>query len=381
MDMAFLLRPDLCLPVRLGAPVWILFVALGAAGCKKDSGPATQAPAAQEDERLGQGSPQQAEVEQLVAQGSYADAVAKADALLSTHPQDAGLYYAKAAALSRMEQGEASRAALAKAIEVDANFVPAYVAMARDLAFGVGELEQAEGYAKKAVALDSKHAEAGLVLAMIQHDRGQKDQAVATLEGLLNQGVRQAPVYIELGRLYAAAQFLEKARGALGQAIKMLPPKNSVPARLLLGRIELSARDVAAAQSAFDGAIAAEPDNPDIPLAVVRAYLRADQPKLAEPYAQKVIQAVPDQAPAQVAMARVMLGQGKVQGPGGALEWIEKARAQSPSSVAVKYAHALVLAGAGQCAKAKEAAAQVQGHLSRSRAGTLAAKLESCRAK
>lgn len=355
-----------------------MVLVMGTGACNKaNTAPHTHAPI-EEEESLTKGSSQQARVEQLIADRSYADAVALADELLVKHPKDPGLYYAKAAALSRLERGKEARDSLERAIEVDARFVPAYVALARALAFGRGALDEGLGYAQKAVQIDDRQPEALLVLAMIQHDRGDKKAAIATLEGALDRGVQSMPAYTELGRLYAAQGAFEKSRKALSVAIRRLPPAQSVPTRLLLGRVELSAKQGAAAKEAFDGAIAAQPKNFDIPLAVIRAYLVAKQPQQAKPYAQAVLAAMPEQAPALVAMARVQLGLGEIEGKNGALHWIDKARTLAPQSPAVRYAHALILAQAGRCAQAKESAAGLERVLNPTRAQELRARVQAC---
>lgn len=351
---------------------------LGTSACNKAKTPGTTAPSQEPDESLGQGSQEQAQVEQLIADGKFADAVALADALLAKHPKDPGLYYAKGAALSRLDKIEEAQAALKQAIAVDADFVPAYVALAREVGFGSNDLNQARDYAKKAVGLDPKHAEASLVLAMILHDLGDQAKAISTLEALLAKGVKDAAALVELSRLYAAKGEFDKARTSLAQAIKKLPGEQSVPARLLLGRIEVQAGQDAAATKAFEAAIAAQPGNWDISLAVVRGYLSANKPKAALPYAQRVVDAMPKQAPALVAMARVQLGLGVIDGPSGAMTWIEKASELAPSSLAVQYAHAQVLAGAGRCDDAKAVAAKLRGQLRAGRAKALADALARC---
>lgn len=353
-------------------------VLFGLSACNKAQQPGTQAPIDTPDEELGQGSKAQAQVEQLIADGKFADAVALADELLTTNAKDAGLYYAKAAALGRLDKNQDAQAALQAAIEVDAKFVPAYVALARELGFGNQDLNAARGYAQKAVELDPKNAEASLVLAMILHDLGQAPQAIATLEALSSNGVKDPAALIELSRLYAGSNDFAKARDALALAIKKLPGKEGVPARLLLGRIELAAGQDARAKKAFDGAIAAQPGNWDISLAAVRGYLGASKPKAALPYAQAAVEAMPNQAPALVAMARVQHALGVIDGSDGAMAWIEKASKLAPDSPAVQYAHAQILAGAGRCDAAKEVAAKLKGQLRSARAQPLAKALASC---
>lgn len=351
---------------------------LGISACDKAKRPGTSAPIEEGDEELTQGSKAQAQVEQLIADGKIADAVALADELLATHSKDPGLYYAKGAALSRLDKIQEAQAALEQAIEVDAKFVPAYVALAREVGFGSKDLNAARGYAQKAVELDPKQAEASLVLAMILHDLGDAPQAIETLEALVAKGVKDPAALIELSRLYAAKGDFSKARESLAHAIQRLPGEKGVPARLLLGRIEVQAGQEARAKKAFDGAIAAQPGNWDISLAVVRGYLSGKKPKAALPYAKAVVEAMPDQAPALVAMARVQLALGVVDGKDGAMAWIEKASKLAPASLAVKYAHAEVLAGAGRCDAAKQVAGELRGQLRSSRAKTLADALARC---
>lgn len=357
---------------------------LMATGCNKGKPGSTQNPDASaqanaEDESLGMGSAEQAQVEALIAQGDFGGAVQLADSLIPKHPKDPGLHYAKGAALARLDNIEEARAAQRKAIEVDPRFVPAYVALARDLAFGEGQLDQGLGYAKQAVALDAKHIEASLVLAMIQHDQGQRQQATQTLETLLKKGGRSAAVYIELARLYAGQALFDKARQSLQSAIKMQPAEQSVPAWLLLGRIELSAKQPAAAKQAFESAIAAQSGNQDIRLAVVRAYLSAKMPKEALEHAQAVLQVMPEQAPALVAMARVQLALGAIQGPNGALAHADKARKLAPQSLAVRLTRAQVLAAAGRCEEARKEGESLASQLSRSHQKGLQSAIAACK--
>lgn len=369
-----------------GTRLTLCFVAslLVVTACNKGKQSATQTPGdgtdvSAQDESLGMGSPQQAQVEAMIAKGDFAGAVQLSESLIPKHPKDPGLHYAKGAALIRLEKIKEARAAQRKAIEVDSRFVPAYVALARDLAFGEGQLEQGLGYAKQAVEIDPKHVEAGLVLAMIQHDQGHRDMATQTLEALLDKGGRSAAVYVELARLYAGQASFEKARSALQSAIKLQPGEQSVPSWLLLGRIELSAKQPAAAKEAFESAIAAQSGNQDIRLAVVRAYLSAKMPKEALAHAQAVLQAMPEQAPALVAMARVTLALGRIEGPDGALTYVDKARKLAPDSLAVRLTRAQILARAGRCEEARKAADSLASQLSASHQESLKSAISTCK--
>lgn len=364
-----------------------LFVALSVAllsfaGCKK--GQTTQSPIQEGEapaEELSTGSPEQAQVERLVAQQEYDQAVALADRHLEKKATDPGLYYAKAAALSRMGKMQESRAALEQSIKVDESFVPAHVALARELAFGSADWEGGKRYAKKAVELAPRNPEASLVLAMILHDSGNASAAIEILEGIERKGIRDLGIYTELGRLYAARQELAKARASLRAAIKMAPPEQSVAQRLLLGRIELSAGNDAAAKKNFDAARKADPKNWDISLAVVRAYLRAKKADAAAPIAAAVVKALPDQAPALVAMGRVALAQGQIEGKEGALRWMQAAAERAPESMAVQLGHAQALAAAGRCEKARKLAEPLGSKLGASAQGELDRSLAACKQK
>lgn len=368
---------------RAGALTVALSVAvLGFAGCKKKQ--PSKPPFSQGEvpsEELASGSPEQVEVERLVAQQQYDQAVALAERHLQKRPEDPGLYYAKAAALSRMGKMQESRAALEQSIKVDEAFVPAHVALARELAFGGEDWEGGKRFAQKAVELAPRNPEAALVLAMILHDSGNASGAIEILEGIERKGIRDLGIYTELGRLYAARQDLAKARASLKAAIKMAPPEQSVPQRLLLGRIELSAGQDQAAKKHFDAARNADPKNWDISLAVVRAYLRVDKAAAAAPIAKAVVQALPDQAPALVAMGRVALAQGKIEGEQGALHWMQSALRRAPESLAAQLGQAQALAAAGRCEQAKKEGEALRSKLAATAQGQLDRSLAACKKK
>lgn len=369
----------------------LLVFCVGALACGPRGGAQTQAPA--EDPLAGdpeidlnassnsQGSAKvYAPVEKLIASQKYEEAVELADQLLGEHPDEPGLHYTRGAALQRLGRIDEARSSLAKAVEVDPKFAPAYTALAREEAFGQGDLAKGRGYAEKAVASDPQSVEAKLVLAMILHDSGEVDDALALLEDARSQAKATPELLGELARLYAAKERWSEATAALTEAIELQPGIESVPARLLLGRMFLVQGEIGAATSAFDGAIKGAPEDWDVRLAVVRAYLSANQPDAALVHAQKAVEALPQAAPARIALGRVLAEQKKFDGADGAFAQFDAALKAEPDSVAAHFHRSLALVQAGRCKEARKVAKALDPeHLSAANAAELKDSLASCR--
>lgn len=302
-----------------------------------------------------------APVEQLVAQGEYAQAVDKADELLQTHPKEAGLYYAKAAALQRLDRSDEAHQAFLATIEHDPAFAPAYTALAREYAFGRFDFKKGLEYAKKAHELGPDDPEAIMVLAMILHDLDDSDQAMKLLESVASKPKASPALGIELSRLYAAKGRWPEATKTLQQAIENAPEEEQIAPRLLLGRYYLAQKKFKAARESFSLAMQGAPEDWDVRLAVVRALIKAEQLAAAEEELGPVIQALPGEAPVLVARGQLRAAQKRYTGKDGALHHFDAALKEAPQSVAAHYHRSLALVAMGRCAEAKQSAAKLRG--------------------
>jgi tetratricopeptide (TPR) repeat protein len=152
----------------------------------------------------------------------------------------AARYYIGLALLDLHEEDEA-------AAEIESSLASPYVVPEMYLTLASlyrrrGRLNDAEGLAKKAVALDATRPEAYLELARIYNAQGSSEKALPALKLALPEGKElpatayyqqiEADTYFELGRAYQAKKMKPQAVDAYSRSLELDPGRDEARSRL-----------------------------------------------------------------------------------------------------------------------------------------------------
>jgi len=123
------------------------------------------------------------------------------------------------------------------------------------------QTEEARADAEKAAKLDPKDESAAALLASILRANGERDRAIALIEGTLKHRPKSIDLRLVLSSLQIEAGNMEAAGEQLREAVKADPTQ--LPLRYQLANFELRNGNVDAAQKTFEQAVAATPDSDD----------------------------------------------------------------------------------------------------------------------
>ncbi|HEX7253086.1 MAG TPA: tetratricopeptide repeat protein [Thermoanaerobaculia bacterium] len=231
--------------------------------------------------------------------------------------------------------------------------------------FSAGELERAESYFKKILAVEPGHFESLVYSGIAASEAGQAESA----EALLKQSIERKPEaflpHFALGALYANGSRWEEAERELVKAIDVA----SVPsAHVLLGTVLREKGEIARAIQEFEEALRLQPGLEDATFQLGLCYIEKNWPKRALDCFQQALQKNPRRMEYQEAVR--LLERRKrytlpgVHGPGAkafreAEEWISrgflgraltfyrKALAAEPKNSTIKISFALLAASLG----------------------------------
>ncbi|HTY48054.1 MAG TPA: aspartyl protease family protein [Steroidobacteraceae bacterium] len=141
--------------------------------------------------------------------------------------------------------------------------------------------------------------------------RGELDRASADFEHAMQLDPTDALMAYDAGLARFNNHQPQQARTDLDRAISLKPGYSA--ALLLRGRVGLVQHDDAAASADFGSAVARDPGNPELPLAVAAAYLDADRFDAALPMLDGWIAAHPDDR----GMARALAERCRARGSAG----------------------------------------------------------------
>jgi putative PEP-CTERM system TPR-repeat lipoprotein len=203
-----------------------------------------------------------------------------------------------------------AEAKASEALTVDAESVPARLAMARIQA-STGRLDGARDLVKQALERAGDHATAWNLLGEIERAAGQPEAAETAftkamadpVEGLQSQ-LNRAYVRIQLNKLDEAQKDIEQLRKRL---------KNSPQVDYAEGLLLYTRKDYAKAIERLDVALGASPDfTPALALAGA-TRLALGEPALARTHLERAVSARPDDLPSQRMLAMALLQQGEAK--------------------------------------------------------------------
>jgi tetratricopeptide (TPR) repeat protein len=195
-------------------------------------------------------------LEQLALQGSHERALARIDASLDAHPEEARFHGLRGEVLERAGRADAARSAFERAVELDARDAAALAGLAR-LAVARGAYEAALPLYGRAVEADPGDASTAFAAAALLLEREHLDAAKQSLDLLIYRHPRHAAAAHELAKLLLArGGDLDRALDLAQRAVMF----GSEPGYLeTLGLIRLERGEAAAAVEYLTRAAEAQP--------------------------------------------------------------------------------------------------------------------------
>ena len=243
--------------------------------------------------------------------------------------------------------------------------------------FSAGELEKAEGYFKKILAVEPEHFESLVYSGIAASEAGQAEGAEILLKRAIDRKPEGFLPHFALGALYANGSRWEEAEKELVKSIDVA----SVPsAHVLLGTVLREKGEIGRAIGEFEEALRLQPGLEDATFQLGLCYIEKNWPKRALDCFQRALQKNPRRMEYQEAVR--LLERRKrytlpgVHGPGAkafreAEEWISrgflgraltlyrKALAAEPKNSTIKISFALLAASLGLWKDASDAASDV----------------------
>jgi len=296
--------------------------------------------------------PKVAEAEELIAKGQIQDALDQMEMALMDDPDNADFHYGRGSALSYLERDDDALAAYDRALEIDAEHVPALVARGNLVAFGFGQLEEAEADFARAVELAPRFQPALHGLGVVQFDLRMIDEAIGSLSAALALDAAAVDTLFVLAQAYAAKGETDSAIEHIRSAIELEAAETSVDLRLVLARLLLAKGERDGAVEQFEMAASLAPDAPDLRLAVARGLLQAGSPDKALVHVEAVAATLPDQPPVLVNWGRVLAALDRTD---EALAKCDAALEKNPASPAANAYKIETLARMSKCKDAGKA--------------------------
>jgi tetratricopeptide (TPR) repeat protein len=196
-------------------------------------------------------------VEDLVALGRHDAALARVDAALVGHADDASLHELRGRALYAAGRKADARAELERALALDADHAPALSALSR-IALEEGRPDEAIVLADRAVAANPADAESAYIAANVRVGQGKLDEAVARLKELLRSHPGHAGAANDLAWILAErGQDTALALDLAKRAARIDPRPETLDT---LGFVQLERNDAAAAVESFEKSLALDPN-------------------------------------------------------------------------------------------------------------------------
>jgi tetratricopeptide (TPR) repeat protein len=196
-------------------------------------------------------------VEDLVVLGRLDAALARVDAALDGHADDASLHELRGRTLYAAGRKAEAREALERALALRADHAAALAVLAR-LALEEGKADEAIALCDRAVAADPADHESAYVAANVLLGQGRPDEAIARLKELLRSHPGHAAAANDLAWILA-----ERGQdGALALDLAKRATRIDPRAETLdtLGFVQLKRGDAAAAAESFEQSLALEPN-------------------------------------------------------------------------------------------------------------------------
>ncbi len=279
-----------------------------------------------------------------LAQQENASALATFQQLVDARPNAAQNHFLLAMAAGKTGDEKKARQELAEALRLDANHVPALLALAR-LAVSDGEKEQFAQYLATLVKLAPEAPDVLRLQALSEAQNGNAAEAMVLAQRVFTLAPTTQAV-LELASYQMAAGNDGDARVSLQQWIKDHP--NDVAVRLALASNLEHGMNVPGAQAQYLAVLELQPDNISA-LNNLAWSLRIENPKKALEYVQRASKLAPDMPAVLDTLAVVEYHNGDHQ---SARLHIQKALAGAPDNASMLYHQAMIDAALGEKDKA-----------------------------
>ena len=164
-----------------------------------------------------------------------------------------------------------------------------------------GDAARAEQQYLAAIRLEPRFLPARFNLSTLYNQMGRNDDAEEILRETVKLEPREGEAHYSLGLILAEEGKIAEAAGSLEKAAELLPRRARVRYNYALALQHLG--QLAGAEAQLLQAHQADPADPDIVNAVMTFYLQQRDPRKALPYAERLVELVPDAAgPRQLLM-------------------------------------------------------------------------------
>lgn len=195
-----------------------------------------------------------------------ADAITPLQSAVTLNPQFVEAHYLLAMCLRERSDAEGALRSLARAVELDAAFVPAREELA-DVHAEAGRQREAIEQLEALAALEPGRPERLIAVGLAYARWGRTETAIVTLGRAAERFSDNAPVYTALGRVWLGAAEQRNDRVALSKALEALQPRALAPGAssemlTLYGRAMFLSGNAAAAERVLTDATAQTPVDP-----------------------------------------------------------------------------------------------------------------------
>jgi cellulose synthase operon protein C len=236
-------------------------------------------------------------------------AVKITEALVKSHPAQAGLQNLHGNALIRVGKLREARSAFDAAVKADPAFAAAKVNLAR-LDAGEGKPDAAIATLTAVLAQDDKNLEAIGELAALHERAGRTPEAQRLYEKAEDLSPPFDPAAgVALVEFHLRGNRLDGARDAIRRASNKAP--DALPVLLASARVSLAGGDTTSGRSILTRAATVAQFNPGLLTQIALLQLRAGHPQGAAHSLSKGLQERPDHLPAQALMAEVEMRLGE----------------------------------------------------------------------
>lgn len=315
------------------------------------------------------------QIGELVEQGKYDEALARADAELVKRPNAGPVHFVRGMALDKLGRTDDAIAAYATAYESDPIKLYAALDAIGTIYLQRGELDTAIDYYRRCVAARDDFAEGHVNLGLALLQKGDAAGAYAELERATMLHPDDADTWLQLAVLDQSRKDMAAARAKVDRAVQA-DPKHGF-AHMVKGDILIDGGDISGGIAEYEHAVALEPDLGDARMKLVRALRKTDRAAEAEAHVEVLIQRSPDSAVAWSIHAQIRFEQGQIE---EAFADLDRALGINPGLVSAHRRKIRFLVEQKRCAEAQKALQTLEAASSDRRAASQAtAEVRGCR--
>jgi putative PEP-CTERM system TPR-repeat lipoprotein len=263
----------------------------------------------------------------------YDKALAAADALEKTHPNDARLHNVKGGVYLAKGDPVKARASFEKAATLDPKAL-APVANLAELDLQDKKPDAAKKRFEAFLAANPKNATAMAALAQVAIAQGQPAQATQWLEKASAENPDALAPALKLGGHYLA---IKEPQKALTLARKFQSANASNPALLdLLGQAQIATKEAAGALETYSKLVNVLPKSAPAQLQLARTHMLLKNETAAAEDVKRAVALQPDFVPARAAQVELAMRKGKPDEALALARELQKAAPKSPAGFAIE---------------------------------------------